>query len=212
MKRLDFTTKEVEQLEPTLEGLEFKIVGIVDELEYYDWHQHEEDYRKNEKRFFSHPTEKIEVKIALVVEGIDNCLIKLSRCCSPLPGDDVIGFITRGHGVSVHKRDCNNVPRDISTAEEPERWVNAYWAETKQESFKATLLINGIDRNGLLADVTIVIAGVNVPMHNVNARQTKGGNCIITVTLSVQSAEHLRSIIQRLEKIDGVYHVERSNM
>ena len=148
----------------------------------------------------------------VVVEGIDNCLIKLSRCCSPLPGDDVIGFITRGHGVSVHKRDCNNVPRDISTAEEPERWVNAYWAETKQESFKATLLINGIDRNGLLADVTIVIAGVNVPMHNVNARQTKGGNCIITVTLSVQSAEHLRSIIQRLEKIDGVYHVERSNM
>ena len=148
----------------------------------------------------------------VIVEGIDNCLIKFSRCCSPLPGDDIIGFITRGHGVSIHKRDCNNVPRDISTAEEPERFVNAYWAETKQESFKATLLITGVDRNGLLADVTIVIAGVNVPMHNVNARQTKGGNCDITVTLSVQSAEHLRSIIQRLEKIEGVYHVERSNM
>lgn len=148
----------------------------------------------------------------VVIEGIDNCLIKLSRCCTPLPGDDIIGFITRGHGVSVHKRDCNNVPRDISTAEEPERWVGAYWAEVKQESFKASLLISGVDRNGLLADVTIILAGVGVPVHNVNARQTKGGNSVITVTLSVQSAEHLRSIIQRLEKIEGVYHVERTNL
>ena len=148
----------------------------------------------------------------VVVEGIDNCLIKFSRCCSPLPGDDIIGFITRGHGVSVHKRDCNNVPRDISTAEEPERWVHSYWAETRQDSFKATLLINGIDRNGLLADVTMAIAGIGVPVHNVNARETKGGNCVITLTMSVQSLEHLRSIIQRIEKIEGVYHVERSNM
>ncbi len=148
----------------------------------------------------------------VVVEGIDNCLIKLSRCCSPLPGDNIIGYITRGHGVSIHKRDCNNVPKNISSAEEPERWINAYWAETKQESFKATLVINGVDRNGLLADVTIIIAGIGVPVHNVNARQTKGGNCLITLTMSVQSVEHLRTITQRLEKIDGVYHVERSNM
>ena len=148
----------------------------------------------------------------VIVEGIDNCLIKFSRCCSPLPGDDIIGFITRGHGVSVHKRDCNNVPRDIKEAEEPDRWIKAYWAETRQDSFKATLLINGIDRNGLLADVTMIIAGIGVPVHNVNARQTKGGNCIITLTISVQSAEHLRSITQRLEKIEGVYNVERSNM
>ncbi|MBE6760758.1 MAG: bifunctional (p)ppGpp synthetase/guanosine-3',5'-bis(diphosphate) 3'-pyrophosphohydrolase [Ruminococcaceae bacterium] len=148
----------------------------------------------------------------VIVEGIENCLIKFSRCCSPLPGDDIIGFITRGHGVSVHKRDCNNVPRDISTASEPERWIKASWAETRQESFKATLLINGLDRNGLLADVTMIIAGIGVPVHNVNARQVSGGNCIITLTMSVQSVEHLRSIIQRLEKIEGVYHVERSNM
>lgn len=148
----------------------------------------------------------------VVIEGIDNCLIKLSRCCTPLPGDDIIGFITRGHGVSVHKRDCNNVPQDISAAEEPERWVNAYWAESKRESFKASLLINGIDRNGLLADVTIILAGAGVPVHNVNARQVKGGNSVITVTLSVQSAEHLKSICQKLQKVEGVYHVERTNM
>ena len=148
----------------------------------------------------------------VVIEGIDNCLIKFSRCCSPLPGDDIVGFITRGHGVSVHKRDCNNVPHDISAAEEPERWLRAYWSETRQDSFKATLLINGIDRNGLLADVTMLIAGIGVPVHNVNARQTNGGNCILSLTMSVQSVEHLRSIIQRIEKVEGIYHIERSNM
>lgn len=75
MKRLDFTTKEVEQVEPTLDGLEFKIVGIVDDLEYYDWHQHENEYRKNEKRIFTYPTEKIEVRIAIAIEGIDKVFL-----------------------------------------------------------------------------------------------------------------------------------------
>lgn len=75
MKRLDFTTKEVEQVEPTLDGLEFKIVGIVDDLEYYDWHQHENEYRKNERRIFTYPTEKIEVRIAIAIEGIDKVFL-----------------------------------------------------------------------------------------------------------------------------------------
>lgn len=75
MKRLDFVKKEVEQLEPTLDGLEFKIVGVVDELEYYDWHQYEDEYRRNEKRIFTYPTEKIEVRIALAVEGIDRVFL-----------------------------------------------------------------------------------------------------------------------------------------
>jgi hypothetical protein len=75
MKRLDFTKKEVEQVEPTLDGLELKIVGVVDDLEYYDWHQHESEYRKNERRIFTHPTEKIEVRIAIAIEGIDKVFL-----------------------------------------------------------------------------------------------------------------------------------------
>ncbi len=148
----------------------------------------------------------------VVIEGIDNCLIKLSRCCSPLPGDDIIGFITRGHGVSVHKRDCNNVPDDFTKTEFPERWIRAYWTDTKRDSFKATLSISGIDRNGLLADVTILLSNSSVPIHSVNAREVKGGNSMITVTLSVQSTEHLKTICQKLLKIDGVYSIERSGL
>jgi GTP pyrophosphokinase len=148
----------------------------------------------------------------VIVEGIENCLIKFSRCCSPLPGDDIIGFITRGHGVSIHKCDCNNVPRDILNAEEPDRWINAYWAENRRDNFKATLLINAIDRNGLFADASMAISNAGVAIHNVNARQTKDGNCVLSFTVGVQSVEHLKSIVQRLEKVNGVYNVERSNM
>ena len=147
----------------------------------------------------------------VVIEGIDNCLIKLSRCCTPLPGDDIIGFITRGHGVSVHKRDCNNVPKDISSAEEPERWIPAYWADVELKSFKASLLINGMNRTGFLADIMLALSNAGVPIHTANARESKNGDSIVSVTVSVQSAEHLRAIYQKLNKVQGVYSVERLN-
>ncbi len=145
----------------------------------------------------------------IIVEGIDNCLIKLSRCCNPLPGDEIIGFITRGHGVSIHKRDCNNVPKNLMDAEEPERWVNAHFESAVSSSFKSSLLITGNDRNGFLADVTRFFAELGAPVHNVNARQVSGGRCVINVTISVQSAEQISVICQRLKKISGVYSVER---
>ncbi len=145
----------------------------------------------------------------VVVEGIDNCLIKLSRCCAPLPGDDIIGFITRGHGVSIHKRDCNNVPHDISRAPEPERWISAHWNGYVSESFVSTLLISAIDREGLVIEVMTAVSGMRVPVNSISARQQKDGNCIINITISAESVEHLRSIIARIEKISGVFSVER---
>lgn len=147
----------------------------------------------------------------VIVEGIDNCLVKLSQCCTPLPGDQIIGFITRGHGVSIHKRDCNNVPSDISKAQEPERWVKAYWAKEHRESFKSSIQVLAIDRNGILADITVVLAGMRVMIHSVNAREAKGGNCIIDVTLSSQNLDHLHNIIARLIKVPDVITVERLN-
>lgn len=147
----------------------------------------------------------------VVIEGIDNCLIKLSKCCAPLPGDDIIGFITRGHGVSVHKRDCVNVPKDTASASEAGRWIGAYWADDGSTSFTSTVQITGLDRHGLLADITNVLFNMRVGLHAVNARTVKGGNCVITVTLSAASVEHLSSIIAKLEKLSGVYSVERTN-
>lgn len=145
----------------------------------------------------------------VIVEGIDNCLVKLSKCCAPLPGDDIVGFITRGHGVSIHKCDCNNVPRDISKCAEPDRWVNAYWDNIRSESFTSTLQISAIDREGLVGDVMNTAYNMRLAVHQINARQLKGGNSVIHLNISAESVEHLRSIIARIEKISGVFSVER---
>lgn len=147
----------------------------------------------------------------VIVEGIDNCLIKLSKCCAPLPGDNIIGFITRGHGVSIHKRDCNNVPRNIEASAEPDRWIKAYWDGTKSESFTSTLQAMFINREGIVVDVMNAVNNMRVPVHSISAREIKGGNCVVVVTVSAESVEHLKSIIAKIEKIPGVFHIERIN-
>ncbi len=148
----------------------------------------------------------------VIVDGLNDCLIKFSKCCAPLPGDDIIGFITRGHGVSIHKRDCINVPKDITKADEPGRWINAHWAEgSKNKMFTSSLQIMGIDRDGLLAEVTATLYNMHVSLHSVNARSLKGGNCLIDVTVSTEGLTHLKNIISHIEKLAGVFSVERIN-
>ncbi len=147
----------------------------------------------------------------VIVEGIDNCLIKLSKCCAPLPGDDIIGFITRGHGVSIHKRDCNNVPHDIHLAAEPDRWIRAHWGSKSNDSFTTTIQAMFINRDGIVIDVMNAINNMHVPIHSINAREMKDGNCTVTVSVSAENVEHLRSIISRIEKISGAFSVERIN-
>ncbi len=174
-----------------------------------------EDYNKRTSAAKPAVIKEIKPKVihsheGVVVEGIDNCLIKLSRCCAPLPGDEIIGFITRGHGVSIHKRDCSNVPSDISKAQEPQRWIPAHWANNSvTDSFISTLQITGVDREGILIDIMNAINNMRVAVHSVTAKQTKDGNCTIIVSINAESVEHLRSITARLEKVSGVFHVER---
>lgn len=175
-----------------------------------------EDY--NKRTAAAKPAETVTVapkssksSEGVVVDGIDNCLIKLSKCCAPLPGDDIIGFITRGHGVSIHKRNCNNVPKDLKNCAEPERWIPAHWNTVKPESFTSTLQVSAIDREGLLMDVMNALYNMRVPVHSINARQVKSGNCIVVMTVSTEGVEHLKSIISRLEKLKSVFSVERIN-
>ena len=147
----------------------------------------------------------------VIVEGVDNCLIKFSHCCNPLPGDDIIGYITRGHGVSIHKRDCNNVPKNIEDCDEPARWITAYWDGSKAESLTSTLRATAIDRDGLVIDIMNAVNNMRVPIHSISARQLKNGNSTVIMTISAESVEHLKSIISRIEKISGIFSVERIN-
>jgi guanosine-3',5'-bis(diphosphate) 3'-pyrophosphohydrolase len=147
----------------------------------------------------------------VVIDNMDNCLVKFARCCNPLPGDQIIGFITRGYGVSIHKRDCTNVPRDLSQASEPERWVNVSWEDAVKEDFKASLHLLSTDRIGLLADVTTQLASMHVMIHAISTRETSDGNVSINVTVGVNNVEHLNSVIGRLSKVNGVFDIERGN-
>ncbi len=175
-----------------------------------------EDYMK-EKR----PAPTVQVQPAakqtskkpvggVTVDGMDNCLIKFSRCCNPLPGDDIIGFITRGFGVSIHKRTCSNVPQNLKDAPEPERWIRAHWTGVVKEEFKSTLEIVANDRSGLLADVTQQLFNMHIFIHSLNSRETKDGSAVIFATITINGLDHLNSIINRLTNIEGIISIKRS--
>lgn len=148
----------------------------------------------------------------VVVDGIDDCVVKFAQCCNPLPGDEIVGFVTRGHGISVHKRDCVNY---ISQKDQPEnaaRWISVKWEEKPKQSayFKTTLDIIAVDRIGLLADVSTTLAAINIYIYESSSRELKNGNAILSVTLSVAGMEQLNGVISRLQKIKNVISVERS--
>ena len=158
------------------------------------------------------PMKRVKSTEGIIVEGIDNCLIKFSRCCDPLPGDEIIGFITRGHGVSIHTRKCSNVPRDISLAAEPERWINAYWDTKVQNSYRVTLAVTCMNRVGMLADTSAVIANMHVMIHSIFTKEGSDGRCTVYMTITVNGAEHLKSVCEKLRKVKGVLSTERSGL
>ena len=175
-----------------------------------------EEYNKLQKeknpQAVSEPVSEKKIRQStdgVIVEGIDDCLVKFSKCCNPLPGDEIIGFITRGHGVSIHKRDCPNVPRIIADAEEPERWVNAYWDGKRQSSYRTTLRIVCIDRVGMLADVTGLLANMHVMIYSIYTQNSKNAKFDISIGITVNGREHLANVIEKVKKINGVLEVIR---
>ncbi len=148
----------------------------------------------------------------VVVEGIDNCLVKLSRCCSPIPGDAIIGFITRGHGISVHKRDCSNVPSVISLASEPERWMSVYWGANVKTEFNASLILTCLAGKLPMSKVFDALDSLHIIVQSVNTRDTKDGRKLIYLTATVNGVEHLRTVMVRLEKLDGILSVDRGGV
>lgn len=154
-------------------------------------------------------TARAKGKDGVTVEGVDNVLIKFSRCCNPLPGDNIIGFITRGHGISVHKRDCSNVPADLQNCQEPERWVCVTWNNDVKKEFKASLQITALSRIGLMADVSVQLANMRVNINEISTRDAKDGRSTIYMTITVSNVDHLKNVISRIEKVDGVLSVER---
>lgn len=174
-----------------------------------------EEYRK------SHKEENIEQKIeeltskrktvkpsstGVVVKGIDNCLVKLSKCCNPVPGDNIIGYITKGRGVSVHRTDCVNV-KDL--LKEEDRIIDVYWYTEKAASYNVDITVYANDRSGLLADVIQVLSNLKTKLMGLNSKATKEHIAIIEITIEVENIEELNKVLKELRKVDSVYEVTR---
>jgi len=147
----------------------------------------------------------------IIIEGVDDMLINLAKCCNPMRGDKIVGYITRGNGVSIHKCSCNNVINNINNPENSARWVNARWNDvvSKNETYQTTIEIVAIDRTGLLADITSLFGSMHIYINSFGSSESKNSIASIRFTITVNSIDHLKVIFSRLSAIDGVQSVSR---
>ena len=145
----------------------------------------------------------------IIVEGLSNCLVKFSKCCSPVPGDNIVGFITRGYGVSVHRADCPNVLRSRDNSAEAGRWIRVSWADKTSESYHTMLQIVAKDRISLIVDVSTVLSATKTRVLSLNARSTPDGFGLLDLGIEVSDREQLKTVMNRLEQIQGVMKVTR---
>ena len=144
--------------------------------------------------------------VGIVVKGIDNCLVRISKCCNPVPGDEIVGFVTRGRGVSVHRKDCVNV-KDLILQED--RMIDVYWYNDLESSYNVDIEILANDRNGLLSDIIKQIASVKTRLMAVNSRVNKDKTVLTEITVEVENLDDLNNVLKGLRKVDNVYEVNR---
>ena len=144
----------------------------------------------------------------VIVEDIGSCMIKFSRCCTPVPGDEIIGFITKGYGVSVHRKDCPNARAALDPAQKG-RWVKVTWAEAPDVMFSTSLEIEADDRDGLMLDVATILTSLRLRTSEMSARSVGGGTAIVCLRFGVHNLTELENVRTRLRGISGVHNVER---
>lgn len=147
----------------------------------------------------------------VVVEGVDGCLVRFSRCCNPVPGDDIVGYITRGRGVSVHRRDCTNILSGEKRGD-ADRLINVYWEEKQSHNsaYNAGIKIFATDRKGLLAEIASTISELKILITGINSKISKE-DAVVDLTLEINSKDELDVVIRKMKNISGVYEVERSS-
>jgi len=144
-----------------------------------------------------------------IVEGLSNCLVKFSKCCTPVPGDDIVGFITKGYGVSVHRRDCPNADPARRSPNEKGRWIKVSWADDVEGTFRTTLQVVAKDRINLIMDISTVLSSTKTHVGSLNARSTPDGFALITLDTDISSSDQLKTVMRRIEQISGVMRVTR---
>ena len=145
----------------------------------------------------------------VIVEGLDNCMVKFAKCCTPVPGDSIIGFVTRGFGVSVHRQDCANAKASARNPGEDGRWLRTEWAENEKHQYNTGIKISANNRVGLLSDVLSQLSNMKINVSELNAREDDEGRCSLYLTVTIFDREHLEFVINRLARVSGVSEVKR---
>ena len=153
-------------------------------------------------------TEKKKAEEGVLIEGIDNMLVRLSHCCSPIPGDEIVGYITKGRGVSVHRVDCPNIKSD----DEANRLISVTWnvIPDNRKFYDADLEVAGYNRSGLLNDIIMTISNNTKNMSSINGRVDHNKMAIITATVGIKDLEHLERVMDAIKRIPDVYTVKRT--
>ena len=192
-----------------------KVIGRIREDIQRILHQHQEE-RQAEVPLEGRPDatrpavpKRTHNEKGIIVEGLSNCLVKFSNCCTPVPGDDIVGFITKGYGVSVHRRDCPNADPARRRPDEEGRWIKVSWAEDVEGTFRTTLQVVAKDRINLIVDISTVLSSTKTHVASMNARSTPDGFALITLDTDVSSSQQLKTVMRRIEQISGVMRVTR---
>ncbi len=152
---------------------------------------------------------------SVIVDSIDNCQVRFAKCCNPLPGDSIIGFVTRGFGVSVHKYDCPNAKVGLLKEDEKDRWVSVRWSRRSLESssgglgFEALLQVYANNNLKIIADISNMFNEIRIPVHSMNTKTTGKDALLINLTITAKNTEHVKSIVSSIKKIPGVIDVTR---
>lgn len=151
----------------------------------------------------------------VIVDGNEGCAVKFAKCCNPLPGDKIIGFVTKGFGISVHKRDCPNVATNLKKPELTDRFVTAHWEDnpvTETGMFEACIQILAENRMTLIADITMALADMRIALHQISTQAKGNDDILINIVVGCKDVSHFESILSRLKSVKSVYSVTRGHI
>ncbi|OUS77862.1 (p)ppGpp synthetase [Paenibacillus sp. MY03] len=156
----------------------------------------------------SAPSKKSRPNHGVTVKGVDNLLVRFARCCNPVPGDAIVGYITRGRGVSVHRMDCTNIPFG-EDGEEADRVIEVEWEDSVEANYSVDIEITGHDRRGLLNEVLQAVSESKTNISAVTGRSVKNKMALIHMTVLIRNIDHLSSVVEKIKRVQDIYSVQR---
>ena len=171
-------------------------------------------YQKEEETENTAVIKPVRKQSSIILDKIDDCTVKFAQCCNPLPGDEIVGFITRGHGISVHTTGCTNYLAALrrNNEEELARWMDVQWTDKEQTSMQTSIEVIALDRVGLVYDITAILTEARIPILHSSSRNLKNGNALFEATITIAGTEQLKNLFDKLRRVKDVVSVERAKV